>query len=97
MASDTARCRLDARVAAGDTRTGMQMRIVMAAIALVLGFAAPLAAQPQASVRLDYERKEGASACPDAGAVVSSVAERLGYEPFDSTAPETVKVTVLRR
>lgn len=67
----------------------------MGAATVVVGFAAPLAAQQQASVRLDYERKEGATACPDAAAVASGVAERLGYEPFDSTAHDTVRVTVL--
>jgi hypothetical protein len=49
------------------------------------------------SVRLDYERKEGASACPDAGVVAASVSERLGYEPFESAARDTVKVTVFKK
>jgi hypothetical protein len=71
--------------------------MVMGVGALVLRFAAPVAAQQQASVRLDYERKDGASACPDAAAVASSVGERLGYEPFDAAAPDTVKVTVSKK
>jgi hypothetical protein len=33
----------------------------------------------------------------DASVVASSVAERLGYEPFDSAAADTLKVTVLRK
>jgi hypothetical protein len=79
-------------------RSGVLLRIVMgAATVAVSGFATPLAAQQPASVRLDYERKEGAGSCPDAAAVATSVAERLGYEPFDSTAPDTVKVTVLKK
>lgn len=76
-------------------RSGVRLRMVMGAVTVVVGFAAPLAAQQQASVRLDYERKEGATACPDAAVVASSVAERLGYEPFDSAARDTVKVKVL--
>src|SRR5947199_200839 len=57
----------------------------------------PLAAQQQGSVRLDYDRKEGASSCPDGGVVAASVGERLGYEPFDPAAPDTVSVTVLKK
>src|SRR3982751_5711576 len=73
----------------------MRLRTVLAVVLLVVvGSGAPVAAQQQASVRFDYQRKEGAGACPDAGAVASSVAERLGYEPFDAAAPDTVKVTV---
>jgi hypothetical protein len=65
--------------------------------AVVLGFAAPVAAQQSASIRFDYQRKDGASSCPDATVIASSVAERLGYEPFDAAAADTMKVTVLRK
>jgi len=70
--------------------------MIMGAVTAFVGFAPPLAAQQQASVRLDYERKEGASTCPEAAAVASSVAERLGYEPFDAAARDTVKVRVVK-
>jgi hypothetical protein len=68
--------------------------MVMGAATVVAGIAAPVAAQQHVSVRFDYERADGASTCPDAAAVASSVAERLGYEPFDSAASGTVKVKV---
>ena len=42
------------------------------------------------------ERKEPAT-CPDASVVAASVGERLGYEPFDATAPDTLKVTVIKK
>src|SRR6188472_3288476 len=69
----------------------------MGVVALVAGWTLPAQAQQPVSVRLDYERQEGTSVCPDASAVAASVSERLGYEPFDAAAPETVKVRVLRK
>jgi hypothetical protein len=68
--------------------------MVLGAILVLLGSAAPASAQQPASVRLDYERGDGASSCPDANVVASSVAERLGYEPFDKAASDAVKVKV---
>jgi hypothetical protein len=78
-------------------RTSVRLRTVTAVVVFVLGFTRALAAQQQASVRLDYERAEGAGACPGGAAISSSVAERLGYEPFDDAAAETVKVTVRKK
>src|SRR5204862_2327325 len=89
--------RLTRAVRAGEMRADVRLQAVMGVVPMVLSLAAPLAAQQQVSVRLDYERKEGASSCPDAGVVAASVSERLGYEPFDSAAPDTVKVTVFKK
>ena len=78
----------------------MLLRVLIGVVTVVLGVASPVAAQSHAqpaSVRLDYEQKEGTGGCPGAAAVAASVAERLGYEPFDSSAPDTVKVTVIKR
>jgi hypothetical protein len=82
---------------AGDMRSGVLLRAVIGVATVVLGFARSAAAQQPASVRLDYERKEGAGSCPDADLIATSVAERLGYEPFDSTAPDTMKVTIFKK
>jgi hypothetical protein len=62
--------------------------------ALTVGFALPALAQPQHQVRLDYERQEGAAACPEIAAIRSGVAGRLGYEPFDDAAAEHVRATI---
>jgi hypothetical protein len=48
------------------------------------------------SARLVYERGSGASACPTAEEVQSSVAARLGYDPFTSDAERTISARVDR-
>jgi hypothetical protein len=47
-------------------------------------------------VRFVYVRGAGAETCPDESAIKSSVAARLGYEPFDDEAPKTIAVAVVR-
>jgi len=58
-------------------------------IALVLSGAAPLK-----RARLDYRRAEGGKSCPDTATLRAQVAGRLGYDPFDDTASETVDVEI---
>jgi hypothetical protein len=45
-------------------------------------------------VRLEYERQEGAAACPDETAIRTGVAARLGYDPFRERASDRVRATV---
>jgi hypothetical protein len=64
--------------------------------------AALLLAHPAASadvprqVRLEYERQEGASACPEEAAIRTGVAGRLGYEPFRERAADLLRATLRR-
>jgi len=64
------------------------------AIALVAPRAA-LAADPQ-HFKLDYRVAEGVEGCPDEAGLRANVAARLGYDPFEPTAPRTL-VTHIRR
>ncbi|MHB8417702.1 MAG: hypothetical protein ACYDCL_06480 [Myxococcales bacterium] len=49
-----------------------------------------------ARTRLSYERAAGAERCPDAGALRSEVAARLGYDPFSEPAERIVSVVFTR-
>jgi hypothetical protein len=70
---------------------------VLAADGLGVGLVAPVQAQQPARVRLAYDRREGATSCPDVRAFADGVAGRLGYEPFDAAADGLVRVAVGRR
>ena len=58
-------------------RSVVAARAVLAAVGLCLGLVAPVQAQQPASVRLQYDRGEGATSCPDARAFADGVAGRL--------------------
>jgi hypothetical protein len=45
-------------------------------------------------VRLEYERLEGAAACPEDAVIRAGVAARLGYEPFRDLAPDRLRATL---
>jgi hypothetical protein len=45
-------------------------------------------------VRFNYERQEGAAACPDASALQTGVAARLGYDPFRELAEDRLHATI---
>lgn len=45
-------------------------------------------------VRLEYERLEGATACPEDAVIRAGVAARLGYEPFRDLAPDRLRATL---
>jgi hypothetical protein len=64
-------------------------------VATVTGAPAPRAEAPR-RIRLEYERMDGAAACPDARAIARGVGARLGYEPFDNAAEARVRATVRR-
>jgi len=51
-------------------------------------------AQTASRVRLDYQRGEGATSCPDATALQVGVAGRLGYDPFDDRAIRRLNVAI---
>lgn len=51
---------------------------------------------PPHSARLTYERGRGADHCPDEQALRSAVATRLGYDPFQPDAHQTVSVVIRR-
>jgi hypothetical protein len=63
-----------------------------AAILVLIGGAA--SADAPRLVRLEYERLDGASACPEEGIIRAGVAARLGYEPFRSRAEDRLRATV---
>ncbi len=54
------------------------------------------APREHAVVRLSYQRGPGAEACPDEAAVREAVLARLGYDPFDDTAPRRLRASVGR-
>jgi hypothetical protein len=62
-------------------------------VALLLAHPAGFAAVPR-QVRLQYERQEGAAACPDEASIRTGVAARLGYDPFRAAAEDAVRATV---
>jgi hypothetical protein len=71
------------------------------AVLLATGWAradpgAPGAAPPDAAhtARLTYVRGSGAEVCPDEEALRGAVARRLGYDPFRSDAPRSVRASV---
>jgi hypothetical protein len=63
---------------------------------MMLPLAAPLEAAPK-RVRFTYERGQGAEHCPDELSLKNAVSARLGYDPFDGTAPRVVAATIVRR
>jgi hypothetical protein len=64
------------------------------AVALVHGLAGAAFAQPHRRIVLDYQRQEGAAACPETSAIQVGVAARLGYDPFDEKAGERLRVAI---
>ena len=83
-------------------RTALALPIGLA-VGLAVGLAAMRArAEPTArvSLRLEYLRGPGGEACPSPEALREAVAQRLGYDPFERTAPgapERLTVVVGRR
>lgn len=61
--------------------------------ALLLAHSAAFAEVPR-QVRLQYERQDGATACPDEASIRTGVASRLGYDPFREHADDAVRATV---
>jgi hypothetical protein len=67
---------------------------LLVAEVLVQGAPAQVRAEPRSKVRLDYQRGEGGTACPDASALQVGVAARVGYDPFDDKSSERLKVSI---
>jgi hypothetical protein len=63
-------------------------------LTLALAPAAGVAAEVPRTVQLEYERQEGAVHCPDAAAVRTGVAARLGYDPFREKADDHLRATI---
>ena len=63
-------------------------------VVAVVASAAPAGAAQPERVKLNYQRGEGAAACPDASAIVAGVGARLGYEPFEDAAAKRINVSV---
>lgn len=61
---------------------------------LVQGSPRKSRAEPSKRVRLDYQRAESGTACPDASALQVGVAVRLGYDPFDDKSNERLRVSI---
>jgi hypothetical protein len=53
-------------------------------------------AQRSPTARLDVERGPGAEVCPDADALRSAVAARIGRDPFDPDAARILRVRITR-
>jgi hypothetical protein len=64
------------------------------AAAIALCLASSAFAQAPRQVRFEYERQDGATACPDLATVQAGVAARLGYEPFDDHADDLLRATI---
>ena len=64
-----------------------------AVAAVLLTDAAAFADAPR-FVHLEYERLEGAAACPEDAVIRAGVAARLGYEPFREGAPDRLRTTL---
>ena len=64
------------------------------AVAILLGAGVPAYAEVPRQVQLDYERQDGAAACPDATTIRAGVAARLGYEPFAEQAEDHLRATI---
>jgi hypothetical protein len=67
---------------------------LLLAEAAIHGLAPSAHAEPGKRVRLDYQRQDGADVCADAAAIQVGVAARLGYDPFDDKANESVRVPI---
>ena len=63
-------------------------------LAIALAITGSASAQAPRQVRFEYERQDGAAACPDVVAIQAGVAARLGYEPFDERAGELLRATI---
>lgn len=75
----------------------IKLKLSVGCLGLLVGLgASPAAAQSTRTVQLVYARGAGAEQCPDADAIRSGVAARLGYEPFDKRAPTALSASVLR-
>ena len=74
----------------------MRAQLLFGFQAAVICFTAVAFAQAPRRVRLEYERQEGAAACPEVAVIRAGVAARLGYEPFDDQADDHLRVAVHR-
>ena len=79
------------------------MRRVPIVVAVVASMAASIAtigarldAAGKSTARLSYVRGKGAESCPDEPSMRGSVAERLGYDPFEAKASKLVAVAIVR-
>ncbi len=79
-----------ARGALGSARSTPSRGALHATFALLAGLAASRAAQAIPTARLEYERGADTESCPDEPALRRAVAERLGYDPFDGGATQTL-------
>jgi hypothetical protein len=61
---------------------------------VVAGLSGTAYAQAPTRVRFEYQRYEGGTVCPDASAIEVGVAGRLGYDPFDEKAADSLQVTI---
>ena len=60
----------------------------------LLALTGSASAQAPRQVRFEYERQDGAAACPNATSIQAGVAARLGYEPFDNRADDHLRATI---
>jgi hypothetical protein len=67
---------------------------LLVAEVLVQGAPETVRAEPSTRVRFDYQQGEGGRVCPDASALQVGVAARLGYDPFDDTSSERLRVSI---
>jgi hypothetical protein len=56
--------------------------------------AASASADVPRTVKLEYERQEGAASCPEEAAIRTGVAARLGYEPFREQASDRLRTSI---
>jgi hypothetical protein len=64
---------------------------------ILLGLlAGSVSAQPPRRVRFAYELQDGTNTCPDETKLRAGVIARLGYDAFDASADETLKVGLQR-
>jgi hypothetical protein len=82
----------------GSARAGQPKSIVLRALVALLCALSSVFGSSQAwafpSARLEYAREAGAESCPDETALRKAVADRLGYDPFDPSAPELLRARV---
>src|SRR6188768_3765956 len=80
------------------TRANELGRYGLRVLVTLLSALAPLLGSSQVwafpSARLEYTREVGAESCPDEAALRRAVADRLGYDPFDASAPELLRARV---
>ncbi len=74
----------------------MSRRRGVGVASLVIAFASPSVAFARPTARLEHERAEAASACPDADRLGALVAERLGYAPFRPDAASSIRTRFSR-